>query len=109
LLTYPVVEEGNQAIGIHGFTSIELEILEISTDFLEVIRGPLFKGLDTIRVRLLELGLDGLHVALDVGNVALLVEPGALESEGMDDVVHLSGSLLKSILLILRGGVGTYS
>lgn len=44
---------------------------------------------------------------LEVGEVALLVELGALETEGVDNVVDLDGSILELLLLLLSGGVGT--
>lgn len=44
---------------------------------------------------------------LQVGEVALLVELCALETEGVDNVVDLDGGVLKSLLTLLGGGVGT--
>jgi hypothetical protein len=106
-LTYPVVEEGDHAIDIHGFTSVELEILEVGNNLFGVGRGPLFKGFDPLGVIFPELSLDGLHVALEIAQIALLVEYGGLESEGVDNVVNLGGSFFKSLILLLSRGVGT--
>ena len=44
---------------------------------------------------------------LKVDEVALLVELGALETERVDDVVDLDGLVLKGLLTLLGGGVGT--
>ena len=44
---------------------------------------------------------------LKVDEVTLLVELGALEAERVDDVVDLDGLVLKGLLTLLGGGVGT--
>ena len=51
--------------------------------------------------------LDGLHVVLEISQIGLLVEYGGLESEGMDDVVDLTGSVFKGLILLLGRGVST--
>jgi hypothetical protein len=103
------VEEGDHAIGILGLAGVELEVLEVGEEsLLDPGLGVLLKlsngGLITL---LLELGLDGLHVALKVGEVGLLVERGALKTERVDDVVDLDGTILELLLGLLGGSVGT--
>ncbi len=44
---------------------------------------------------------------LEVGEVALLVEGGGLQAEGVDDVVDLGDLVLEGLLGLLGGGVGT--
>lgn len=44
---------------------------------------------------------------LEVGQVALLVEGGGLETERVDDVVDLDGGVLKTLIGLLSGSVGT--
>ena len=107
VLTYPIVEEGDHAIGIHGFTGVEFIILEIGDNLFSVGCSPLFEGLDPIGFRLLEFSLDGLHVTLEVSQIRLLVERGGLESEGVDDIINLRGSVLESLFLLLSRGIGT--
>jgi hypothetical protein len=46
-------------------------------------------------------------LALEVREVRLLVEGGALQTERVDDVVDLDGLILKTLLGLLGGGVGT--
>jgi hypothetical protein len=107
-LAYPVVEEDGHAVGIHRFTGVELEILESGKNLFGVSRGSLFKGIDPLRVCLLEFSLDGLHVALEMSHVALLVVwGGGLEPEGMDNIVDFDVSLLEGLLLFLSRGVST--
>ena len=103
--TYPVVEEGNHPIWIHGFTDVKLEILEVGDNFLGVGRSSLFEGFDTFRLRLREFSLDCFHVALEISQIGLLVECGGLKSEGVDDVVNLSGCIVNSLFLLLSRGV----
>ena len=80
-MTYPEIEEGDHPIGIHGFAGVVIIILEIANDLFGEIGSLLFKGRNSVRVLLLELGLDGLHVTLKVGQIGLLIESGGLESE----------------------------
>ena len=89
--TYPVVEEGNHAIRIHGFTGVEIEVLEVAKEFFGIGRGSLLKGFDAVRVDLLEFSLDCFHVTLDMNHIGLLVESSRLESEGVDNIVDLRG------------------
>lgn len=98
------------AIGVHGLASVELEVLEVGQELLlDVGLGTLLELGDLLRVGalLLELGLDGLHVALEVGQVALLVEAGGLETEGVDDVVDQGDVVIQSLVGLLGGSVGT--
>lgn len=44
---------------------------------------------------------------LQIGKEALLVESGALETEGVDNVVDLDLGVVKLLLSLLSGGVGT--
>lgn len=46
------------------------------------------------------MSLDSLHVALEVGEVLLLVEAGLGETERVDNVVDLLGTALKSLGLL---------
>ena len=107
ILTYPVVEEGDHPIGIHGFAGVGLEILEIADNLFGEDGSLRLEGRDPVRVRLLEFGLDGLHVPLEISQIGLLIESGGLEPEGVDDIVDLSGTVFEGLLLVLSGGVGT--
>lgn len=77
-----VVEEHNHAIGVHGLASVlhtmvskwtasservtyEFVVLEVGDDLLCEGLGTLLESLNTLGLRLLELRLDGLHVALE--------------------------------------------
>lgn len=51
-------------------------------------------------------GLLDLHT-LEVRKVGLLVERGGLETESRDNVVDLCGLVVKSLLGLLSGSVGT--
>lgn len=44
---------------------------------------------------------------LEVGQVALLVEAGGLETERVDDVVDLDLGILETLLGLLSGSIGT--
>lgn len=62
----PVVEESDHAIGVHGLASVELEVLEVGQQsILDELLGARLESLDLVLrlALLLELGLDGLHVA----------------------------------------------
>jgi hypothetical protein len=48
-----------------------------------------------------------LLLTLEVGEVALLVESGALETERADDVVDLGDLVIKILGSLLGGSVGT--
>jgi len=74
ILAYPVVEKGDHAIGIHGFTGVEFKIFEVCDDFLGIDLSSFFKGFDTVRLRLREFSLDGFHVAFEISQIRLLVE-----------------------------------
>lgn len=71
---YPVVEEGDHALGFHFFTSIELEIAEVGDNLLGVHLSRLLKVFDTFRPLSLELFRDVFHISLQVGQVGLLIE-----------------------------------
>lgn len=99
-----------QAIGVHGLASVKLKVLEVGQELLlDVFLGTLLKGSNLLlrSALLLELGLDGLHVALEVDEVALLVERSGLETEGVDNVVDLDVGVLEGLLGLFSGGVGT--
>jgi hypothetical protein len=49
----------------------------------------------------------GAYRTLEVCEVALLVEAGLVQAEGVDDVDLLLGRVLGALLLLLGGGVGT--
>lgn len=48
-----------------------------------------------------------IHRTLEVGQVTLLVERGALETERSNDVVDLDLGVVKLLSTLLGGGVGT--
>ena len=85
----------------------EFVILEVGNNFLSVSSGAGLEGIDTVRLGLLQLGLDSLHVALEVSEEALFVELGGLETERVDDVVDLGSTVLNSLLRLLGGRVST--
>ena len=60
-----VVEEDDHAIGVHGLASEEFVVLEVGNDLLGVGSSTLLELSDLLGggTLLLELGLDGLHVA----------------------------------------------
>lgn len=47
------------------------------------------------------------QLTLEVGQVALLVEAGGLETERVDDVVDLDLGILNALVGLLGGSVGT--
>ncbi|KAI3488803.1 hypothetical protein L1887_47144 [Cichorium endivia] len=100
-----VVEESDHALGVHGLAGEELPVAEGADDLLGKGGGALLKGGDAVRVGLGELGLDRLHVALEVGEVGLLVERGGLEAERVDNVDDLLGTVLERLGLFLGRGV----
>lgn len=102
-----VVEEGDHSIGVHGLTSVEVVVLEVGDNLLGVSLGSLLEGLDLIGLVLGEVGLDSLHVTLEVGEVRLLVETSGLESERVNDVVDGLDIGIGSVLGVLGGGVGS--
>ena len=121
-----VVEEDNHAIGVHGLASEELEVLEVGDDLLGEGGSTLLEGGDLLGggTLLLELSLDGLHVAwgsvstggsrcgvviltLEVGEVALLVELGLVETERVDDIDLGLDVVVGTLLGLLSGSVGT--
>jgi hypothetical protein len=71
-----VVEEDNHAVGVHGLASEELVVLEVGDNLLGVGGSTLLEGGDLLGggTPLLELGLDGLHVAW---GVSALLDAGA--------------------------------
>lgn len=107
-------------------STYEFKVLKAADNLLCECLGTLLKLLNLIRVVLLELGLDGLHVTLydahenlarkssawgahlEVGQVGLLVEASRLETERVDDVVDSGGTFFDRLLGILRGRVSTY-
>ena len=103
-----VVKKGDHAVRVHVLASVELVVLEVGNDLLREVLRALLERLDLGRVRalLLEVALDRLHVALEVGEVGLLVERRRLEAERVDDVVDLLGAVLDGLLLLLGGRVG---
>ena len=104
-----VVEKGDHAIRVHVLASVELVVLEVGDDLLSERLRALLKGLYALGLRLLELRLDGLHVALEVGEESLLVEGSRLQTEGVDDVVDRLRALLeRAVLIVLGRGVGAW-
>lgn len=101
-----VVEERNHAIGIHFFANVELIVLEVGNDLLCERGRALLEGGYSIGLALLELGLDCLHVSLEVREEGLFVERRRLETERVDNVVELRGTLLEGLIRLLGGGVG---
>ena len=104
----------------------EFVILEVGNNFLSVSSGTRLEGIDTVRLGLLQLRFDRLHVTLyprlilhklsggdvaylEIGQEALLVEPGRLKTERVDDVVDSDHAVLNGILSFLRGRVGTWT
>ncbi len=51
--------------------------------------------------------LRGKELTLEVSQVTLLVEAGGLETERVDDVVDLDLGILKTLVGLLSGSVGT--
>jgi hypothetical protein len=85
--------------------NIILLYLEVGNDLLDKSSSLLLKLRNTVRVGCLELGLDSLHVTLDVGHVRLLVEGSLSETERVDDVVNSLGSRLGTLIGFFSRGV----
>ena len=121
-----VVEENDHAIGVHGLAGVELVVLEVGDNLLGVAGGTLLESGDLLGggTLLLELGLDRLHVAwdlvrnilklkfglaltLEVGQVALLVEAGLVQTERVDDIDPGLERVISTLLGLLSGSVGT--
>lgn len=64
-------KEADHAVGVHALSDVELVVLEVGNNLLGEILSALLEGSDSVGVGLLELSLDGLHVALKVGKVRL--------------------------------------
>lgn len=108
-------KEADHAIGVHALSDVELVVLEVGNNLLGEILSALLESSNSVGVGLLELRLDGLHVALKVGKVRLrsvvsaslvcaelqlpylLVERSGLESERVDNVVDLLCTLLEGL------------
>lgn len=104
----------------------EFIVLEISNNLLRKVGRALLECCYTVRLGLLQLRFDRLHVTLyprsilhklsngnvaylEIGQEALLVEPGRLKTERVDDVVDGDHAVLNGILSFLRGRVGTWT
>lgn len=117
-----VVEEDNHAIGVHGLASQELVVLEVGDDLLGESLSTLLKRLDLVRVVLLEVCLDLLHVAcaksvvlevawvglctLEVSEVALLIKVGLVQAERVDNIDDGGLRILGTLLSLLGGRIG---
>lgn len=64
-------KQSNHAIRVHALSDVELKVLEVGNNLLCESLCTLLECGDSLRVGFLELGLDGLHVALEVGQVGL--------------------------------------
>ena len=64
-------EQGDHSLGVHALSDVELVVLEAADDLLGKVLCALLESRDSLRVGLGELGLNGLHVALEVGEVGL--------------------------------------
>jgi hypothetical protein len=120
-----VVEEDDHAVGVHGLAGVELVVLEVGDNLLGVTGSTLLEGGDLLggSTVLQELSLDSLHVAcrcqcesragclvrltLEVGQVALLVEAGLVQTERVDDVDLGLERVIGTLLGLLSGSVGT--
>jgi hypothetical protein len=108
-----VVHQDDHTLGVHRLSNEELVVLEVSDQLLgeglsgslesrEPCLGGLVSGLGSLSEGRLEL----LHVALQVGQVGLLVERGRGESERVDNVVDGLATVLEGFLLLFGGRVG---
>lgn len=101
------LEVHSHSIWIHGLAREELVVLEVANDLLRVSLGVLLElgdGLVASTV-LLEALLDLLHVALEMGEIALLVERGGVEAEGVDDVDNGLLCVVDFLAALLSRGV----
>lgn len=102
------VNKRNHGLRVHRLAGEELVILEAANDLLDVGSGTLLEGRKLVRVVLLEVLLDRLHIALDVGEVGLLVERGLLKTSVVNNVVDLEGlSIVSLVVSALSTGVST--
>lgn len=99
------VTKNNHTVGVHGLTSVKLKVLELGDNLLSVGLSTLLKSGSLLRV--LNLGLDSLHVRLEVGKVSLLVEGSGLETERVDNVENSLGTIFKVLTSLLSRGIST--
>lgn len=98
-----------RSIWVHGLANEEFVVFEVGNNLLCVSCGTLLERSNLLITGAvgLELFLDGLHVALQVGQVALLVETRLIEAERVDDIDLGLGGILSALLITtLGGGVG---
>ncbi len=98
-----------QAIGVHRLAGVELKVLEVGQQLLlDVGLGALLELGDLVgALAAVDQGLlYGLEVALEVDQVALLVERGVLQAEGVDNVVDADGLVVSALLSLLGGSIG---
>ena len=69
IVTY---EKSDHALRVHALSNVELVVLEVANNLLGELLSSLLESGDTLRLGLLEVLLDGLHVTLEVGEVGLL-------------------------------------
>jgi len=95
------------SVGVHALADIELVVLEVANDLLGKGVGLGLEVLDLVLTGTLlsKSLLDIAHVLLEVGQVALLIERGRLEAEGIDNVVDLHVGILGTLLGLLGGSV----
>ena len=102
-------QDYSHSIWVHGLAGEKLVVLEVSNDLLGKVLCALLELLDRLLVGtvLLQLVLDSLHVSLEVAEVALLVECGLIETEGVDNIDHGLCRVIGTLLGLLSGSIGT--
>ena len=120
-------KEKDHSLGIHALSHVKLEIFEIRDNLLRKVLSTLFKLCYAVWVRCLKMGLDSLHVSLEVREVGLrsvqgrisrvlsrgdertdfFVESGRLKTERVHDVVDLGCTGFESFLGLLGGRITT--
>lgn len=85
----------------HGLGGVELVVVELGEDALGEGLGSLHEVSDAVGVGLLQVGLNGGHVTLEVRSVGLLVEGGGLQVVAVLQVVDGLG-------ICWEGGILTF-
>jgi len=90
----------------HGLSGVELIFGEVAEDALGEGLSSLHEVSNTLGVGLLEVGLDGTHVGLQVSTIGLLVEGGGQEMVAIFEVVDGFGIRgQRSILALFSVGL----
>jgi hypothetical protein len=103
-----IIQQNDHGIRIHFISSIELPIFEIADNFLGIVLCGFLKGTNTVGISLGEMGLDSLHVSLQICQVRFLVEGRGGETHAVDDIVDSLDPVFEVVSRsVFSGGIGT--